>query len=304
METFLAVDFETANAQRASACALGWARFERGEEVDAGSLLIDPQIAYEAWDGFNIGLHGVQPADVRGAPTFAEVWDWIAPQASDHPLVAHNAAFDMGVVRSELFRADITPVPFRYPCSARLARQAWPDMLSVSLPIVAAALGIELDHHDPCSDAAASGRILIAAVHEIGAVTIGEALQSTSHQWGEVRGDLSWLAAASLPLKAANVSATTDEFNEDHALFGRVVVFTGALDCMTRREAFQVVANLGGQPGDGVTKHTNLLVCGDQDVAKLAAGHAMSHKLERAHALRAKGLDIELIGETEFRRML
>jgi DNA polymerase III subunit epsilon len=304
METFLAVDFETANAQRASACALGWARFERGQEIDTGSLLIDPRIADEDWDGFNVSLHGIEPADVRGASTFAEVWDWIAPRAVADPLVAHNAAFDMGVVRSELYRANITPAPFRYLCSARLARQAWPEMLSVSLPIVAAALGIELDHHDPCSDATASGRILMAAVHEMGAVTIGEALQRTSHQWGEVRGDLSWLAAGSLPLKAANVSATTDVFDEDHPLFGRVVVFTGALDCMTRREAFQVVANLGGEPGDGVTKHTNLLVCGDQDVRKLAAGHAMSHKLEKAHALRVQGLDIELIGETEFRRML
>lgn len=304
MEAFLAIDFETANAHRASACALGWARYEQGERVDSGSLLIDPQLADDEWDGFNISIHGIKPADVRGAPTFADVWGWIAPHAAAGPLIAHNAAFDLGVVRSELYRASITPESFRYLCSARLARAAWPEMLSVSLPIVASALDIPLDHHDPRSDAGAAGEILLAAVRAIGAGTIDGALHITNRQWGEVRGDLSWLAAGSLPLKATNVSPMTEGFDEDHPLFGRVVVFTGALDCMTRREAFQVVANLGGTPGDGVTKHTNILVCGDQDISKLAAGHEMSHKLEKAYQLRAKGVDIELIGETDFRRLL
>jgi DNA polymerase III epsilon subunit-like protein len=304
METFLAIDFETANARRASACALGWVLYEAGERVDAGSFLIDPQIADGEWDGFNIGIHGITPDAVRGARTFGDVWSWVAPHAAVGPLIAHNAAFDLGVVRAELLRARITPDPFKYLCSARLAREAWPEMLSVSLSVVAAALQIPLNHHDPASDASACGEILLAAVRAIGADTIDSALRLTSRQWGEVRGDLSWLAASALPLKAASVSASTEVFDEAHPLFGRVVVFTGALDCMTRREAFQVIANLGGKPGDGVTKHTNILVCGDQDISKLAAGHEMSHKFEKASRLREKGMDIELIGETEFRRLL
>jgi DNA polymerase-3 subunit epsilon len=304
VETFLAIDFETANAQRASACALGWVLYEGGERVDAGSFLIDPQIADDEWDGFNIGIHGITPNDVRGAPTFGDAWIWVAQQATVAPLIAHNAAFDLGVVRAELLRANIKPDPFKYLCSARLAREAWPEMLSVSLPVVAAALQIPLDHHNPASDASACGEILLAAVRAIGADTIDGALRVAGRQWGEVRGDLSWLAASTLPLKAANVSASTEVFDEAHPLFGRVVVFTGTLDCMTRREAFQVVANLGGKPGDGVTKHTNILVCGDQDISKLAAGHEMSHKLEKAYQLRAKGVDIELIGETDLRRLL
>jgi DNA polymerase-3 subunit epsilon len=100
------------------------------------------------------------------------------------------------------------------------------------------------------------------------------------------------------------MSANTSKFDENHPLFGRVVAFTGALDSMTRREAFQVVLNAGGQPADGVTKATNILVCGQQDLGKLTVGATMSHKLQQATNLRMKGLDIELIGEVDFLRLL
>ena len=189
-EGFLAIDFETANAQRGSACALGWAQFQDGRALDSGRLLINPQLPDKQWDSFNIAIHGIEPEDVRGAPTFTEVWSLIAPCTAAGPLVAHNASFDMSVLRAELARSGVAPAPFRYVCSARLSRAAWPEMLSVSLPIVADELGIELDHHNPCADATASGQILLAALEQIGVATIAEALKKTGRQWGEVRPDL------------------------------------------------------------------------------------------------------------------
>jgi DNA polymerase-3 subunit epsilon len=192
-EGFLAIDLETANAQRGTACALGWAQFQDGQALDSGRILIDPRISGEQWDSFNIRIHGIAPEDVRGAPTFADVWSLIEPYTATGPLVAHNASFDMSVLRAEFARSGVAPAPFRYVCSAELSRAAWPEMLSVSLPNVADHLGIELDHHNPCSDAAASGQILLAAVEQIGVPTIGEALEKTGRQWGEVRLDRGWI---------------------------------------------------------------------------------------------------------------
>ena len=188
-EGFLAIDLETANAGRGSACALGWAHFQDGHALDAGRILIDPRISVEQWDSFNIRIHGIAPEDVRGAATFADVWSVIEPYTATGPLVAHNASFDMSVLRAEFARSGVAPAPFRYVCSAGLSRAAWPKMLSVSLPVVADHLGIALDHHNPCSDATASGQILLAAVEQIGVSTIGEALEKTGRRWGEVRPD-------------------------------------------------------------------------------------------------------------------
>ena len=306
-DAFLAIDFETASSSRASACAVGWSRFENGAEAQSGTTLIDPGLEPGEWDGFNISIHGIEPADVVGAPSFAEVWEHVSGVSAGSPLVAHYAPFDIGVVRAELWRAGIQPVPFRYTCSAAMARAVWPEMLSVSLPIVAAELGIELNHHEAGSDARASGQVLLAGLDALGVDTIDEAFTATGgRRWGEVRSDLSWVGSTrdGHPLRAKQMSATRDDFDEDHPLYGQVVVFTGALHSMTRREAFQLVLNVGGQPGDGVTKHTNVLVVGEQDIHKLAAGQTMSSKQRKAADLRVKGLNIQLVGESDFLRML
>lgn len=305
METFVAIDFETATAQRDSACAIGWSKFVNGVETESGATFIDPKIDPYEWSGFNISIHGIQPEDVVGAPDFVEAWNHVCGVADGSPLVAHNASFDISVARAEMQRFGAQPTPFRYTCSAALARCAWPELLSVSLPIVADELDLDLDHHDPCSDARASAQVLVAAVSALDASSIEEAFGKTRRRWGEVNSDLTWSSGGSAnSLQAKDLSAHTDDFDADHPLYAQVVVFTGTLHSMTRREAFQQVLDIGGQPGDNVTKHTNLLVVGEQDINQLADGQAFSGKQRKAFDLRQKGLDIQLMGEVDFLRLL
>ena len=84
---------------------------------------------------------------------------------------------------------------------------------------------------------------------------------------------------------------------------GAAVVFTGTLESMVRRDAMQHVLDLGGHCTATVTKHTNLLVVGDQDFRKFTDGLSSS-KMKAAQRLRAAGGDIELIAEDDFLRML
>lgn len=60
----------------------------------------------------------------------------------------------------------------------------------------------------------------------------------------------------------------------------------------------------GGRPQDGVTKKTDFLVCGYQDLWKLAVGESRSRKLGRAEELHAEGQPIEILIERDFFRML
>lgn len=305
METFVAIDFETATAQRASACAIGWSKFDDGVQTQSGATLIDPRIAPDEWSGFNIHIHGIHPEDVVGAPDFIAAWNHVCDVAGGSPLAAHNASFDISVARAEMLRFGVQPTPFHYTCSAALARVAWPEMLSVSLQILADELDIDLDHHDAGSDANACGQILVAAVRELEVDSIEDAFAKTGRRWGEVSSDLTWSGGGPTGgLHAKDMAAHTDDFDRDHPLYGKVVVFTGTLHSMTRREAFQRVLDIGGQPGDGVTKHTNLLVVGEQDMSRLAEGQAFSGKQRKAFDFRQKGLDIQLMGEVDFLRLL
>lgn len=65
-----------------------------------------------------------------------------------------------------------------------------------------------------------------------------------------------------------SVAAETDDFDETNPLYGQFVVFTGTLSAMGRKEAFQIVANLGGHPEETITKKTNFLVVGSDEFSK------------------------------------
>ena len=93
-----------------------------------------------------------------------------------------------------------------------------------------------------------------------------------------------------------------DGIDENHIFFNKQVVFTGTL-CMPRKEAMQHVVNIGGQVNNGVTKKTNFLVLGVQDLRQLN-GKKKSSKVIKAESLIEKGQDLEIIDEDEFLRLI
>ena len=72
---------------------------------------------------------------------------------------------------------------------------------------------------------------------------------------------------------------------------------------MLRHDAAVAAANAGCQVDDGVTKHTTLLVVGDQDIRKLA-GHEKSSKHRKAEELINKGQRIRIVGESDFKSIV
>ncbi len=60
-------------------------------------------------------------------------------------------------------------------------------------------------------------------------------------------------------LRAKDIRASTDEFDCSNPLYEKVIVFTGTLEKMARKDAMQLVTNLGGINGDNVTKKQIIL---------------------------------------------
>jgi hypothetical protein len=69
----------------------------------------------------------------------------------------------------------------------------------------------------------------------------------------------------------------------DSSALKSCVAFTGRLACMTRIEAFEVVAQSGGMPSEAVTRRTKLLIVGELGWPLLDDGRP-SNKLSRATA--------------------
>ncbi|HEV7918142.1 MAG TPA: 3'-5' exonuclease [Solirubrobacterales bacterium] len=198
MDSFVAIDFET--ACWGVSCAVGIVHFENGEVVEQRYTLIDPGISQRRWDLRAINVHGITPADVIGQPTFADIWPELLHYASCYPFVAHNANFDMGVLRSELERFTLQSPSVRFGCSMALARSAWPRKHPESpenhkLNTLSSFLNISLDHHNALSDAVAAGMVTLAALDRLGHGSLSAAYSRAGMAWGEISPELDVLAA-------------------------------------------------------------------------------------------------------------
>ena len=139
--SFVAIDFETANSFRGSVCELGLVRVIDGIVDDSFAVLVKPHADHSHFDGINVSIHGIHPTDVLAAEEFDTLWPALESFIGDFPLVAHNAAFDIGALR-ELFALYAIEVPtIYYFCSLALSRRAL-DLVSFSLPFVAKNFGI------------------------------------------------------------------------------------------------------------------------------------------------------------------
>ena len=97
-------------------------------------------------------------------------------------------------------------------------------------------------------------------------------------------------------------------------LAGQLVVFTGKLSSLGRKDARALVARLGGQTADDVNAKTTMLVIGSEGFGEAAAASGFSlapvggaartehksHKLKRAEDLNAEGATIQIVPESEF----
>ena len=101
----------------------------------------------------------------------------------------------------------------------------------------------------------------------------------------------------------SKITSENDSFDETHPLYRKRCVFTGALERMSRLDAAQLVANVGGIPENNVTKKTNYLILGNNDYNPILRG-AKSGKQKKAEEYKLSGCDIEIIPESVFYEML
>ncbi|MDP3949497.1 3'-5' exonuclease [Microbacterium sp.] len=160
---FTAIDFETANSSPASACSVGLVRVRDGEVVATTGWLIRPPAGHDEFQHWNIKIHGIHPEDVRNAASWEEQFDRLCSFAGADVLVAHNAGFDMKVLRSASEVTGLECPPYRSLCSLQVARKTY-ELDSYRLPMAAAAAGFaEFSHHDALADARACAQIVIDA---------------------------------------------------------------------------------------------------------------------------------------------
>ncbi|MDN6202753.1 MAG: 3'-5' exoribonuclease [Micrococcaceae bacterium] len=323
---FTAIDFEPANGFRGSACSVGVTRVRDGGIVDEAYWLMRPPEGFDHFDPRNVQIHGITADMVATAPRFGEVFGELASFIGADTVVAHNAAFDLGVIRSALEVSELAGPAYDFACTVKLARKTY-SLQSYSLPFVAEAAGSPMEnHHDALADARACASIMIDIGHR-------HAVDSGSRAAGAARGAMGH-AAAYAPgdgLSKATVSARerlaagmlvpaqptwaggwpsegenpppNPGADPAHPLYGETVVFSGNLS-ITRQEAKNRAAENGATCASRVTRATTVLVVGDGFVPGDLHTTRLTTKVKHVLRLREAGRGISLLSEGEFLQLV
>ncbi|MDQ3100643.1 MAG: 3'-5' exonuclease [Bacteroidota bacterium] len=181
---FLALDFETATNQHDSPCELGIAVVRGGVVRELHNWLIKPKY-WPFFNPWNIAVHGIKPADVADAPGWDEIWSEVSSLIEGRIIVAHNAAFDMSVLRSTLASHRICHPKFQYFCSVGLSKKVWPGFPKYDLKSLCSHHRISLRHHRASHDAQATAELMIKALSGYPQLPVPALLQGLKVNIGE-----------------------------------------------------------------------------------------------------------------------
>jgi DNA polymerase-3 subunit epsilon len=280
---FVALDFETANADMSSICQLGLVHFKDGSLQEAWKTYVDPE---DFFDEINVSIHGIDETTVKGAPTLPDIASRIYSYLDGRIAVCHTH-FDQVAIHQACIKYGLRMPVCTWLDSARVSRRTWEQCAwsGYGLKSVCEILGYQFSQHDALEDAKAAAQILLAAIEKTGLDLNG------------------WLRRVEQPVDPSNFSANIyRDGNPEGALYGETVVFTGALD-LPRREAANMAAKIGCTVMNGVNKQTTILVVGDQDVKKLM-GHEKSSKHRKAEELIRKGQALRILRESDFKEVV
>jgi len=313
MQDFVALDFETANRQRASACEIALVRFKDGEPHEVFSTLLRPPDEVNYFE--NTWIHGITEQDCQNAPMFPDLLDQLIAFVGTNPIVCHNSGFDLSVLRQTLDAFGCPYPTVTYGCTLAFSRKAFredPGIVSFTLGRICGHLGIPFsESHRAEADASACGMVaaklltraecstLETAAQRLGVVlgNLGPDVDERCHARGSKRQLPEGWDEAVVQAHAKSLGVT--KLDPGGEFLGKSVVLTGELQSMTRREAEVLLEAVGATIKTSVSKKTDILIEGKQDPRKVGED-GVSTKHKKCMQLKAGGHDIEVLDEQMF----
>ena len=247
----------------------------------------DDHIATEYVDEFITSLTGITNELLTNAPIPQDVIPKLMNFISDDIIVGYNINIDINFLYDAAERTGNT-LKNDFVDVMRLARKLYPEMKHHRLKDMIEKFQIDIKNkHRALDDALATAKCLEKILQNIdetqGRNTFIKSFQKRSYNYRDYIAGL----------------VSKEDVDITNPIYGKTVVFTGALSSMTRKEALALVANLGGVPDNSVTAKTNFLVVGNEEFVS-SVKNGKTNKMLKADRLKEKGNDIETISENTF----
>lgn len=259
---------------------VGILKIRDGKVVDQYSQLIKPN---NAIDDFITYLTGITNKMLVNQPSIKEVEGEILDFLGDDIIVGHNTSFDIRFLNAS-FKETLKN---EYMDTMIFSRKIYPQLPHHRLSDLAKFLNLANNQHRALADCITTYQLY-------------ETIKSTMDERGLKLSDL-WQCHSSghpgIDIKA--IKPKSNEIDEDNFFYGKHVVFTGKLEKMLRKDAMQIIVDLGGILDKSVNKNTNYLILGNNDYNAVLHGEK-SNKHKKAEKLKMEGNDINIIDEFTF----
>lgn len=292
VDNYVVIDIETTGLDAAydDIIELSAVRFDNNIETARFSSLV-----YPGWNipSYITDLTGITNEMLKNAPTIATILPDFLNFLGDSILVGHNINFDINFIYDKAEKIGLE-LKNDYIDTLRFARKLLKELKNHRLVTVKEYFNVSSDsEHRALPDCLATQECYMKlkerAYTDFGTLSVfSDSFKKVSH-------------SRNFSLK--NIAPTSDNIDEDHIFYQKHCVFTGALEKMLRKDAAQLVVNIGGICDDGVTKKTNFLILGNNDYCK-SIKDGKSSKQKKAEELKLKGQDIEIISENTFYDLL
>ena len=207
---------------------IGILRVRNNEIVDCYDQLIKPNFDI---DDFITALTGITNDMLEGMPSIDSVKTDVLSFIGDDIILGHNTSFDMRFL-NEGFKEQLTN---RYMDTMQFARKLYPELKHHRLSDLTDYLGLHNNEHRALSDCVSTKELY-------------DAVKASMAEKNLAIEDL-WISSESHGGKGIDIKAikpTEAVIDEDGFFYNRHVVFTGKLEKMLRKDAMQLVVNLGG----------------------------------------------------------
>lgn len=288
---YICIDTETTGLEYefCDIIELAAARVVDGRITDTFSELVNP--GYNLPD-FITDLTGITNEMLSVAPKIGDVLPRFLDFCGDNIIVGHNVNFDVNFIS---YAAENLGKSFLndYIDTLRIARKLFPEKEHHRLFEVAQYCGVEQPQQHR---AVADVETTVACFEKMRALALTDRTEAEF---------VDLFKRHQIPIAAVmnDMQPRVCEFDDTHPFFGKRIVFTGALSRMTRKDAAQLVLDVGGIPADSMSKETNYLVIGNEDF-KSCVKNGKSTKMLKAEQMQKKGIDIQVISEDLFFEMI
>lgn len=258
--------------------------------IETFTTLVKPQ---NPISDFITNLTGITNDMVATAPSIKEVLPGLNSFIGDYIILGHCVYFDINFIH-DAYIYEFGNEKFSITNDSidllRLARRFMPGLENYKLSTIASNIGLDITgahrsefdcnithlSYQKCKE--------IANIHPDKDKLLKRRFQTTT-------------------FKASDIKRNSSEIDVSHPFYNMTCVFTGKLERFVRKEAMQVIVDIGGFCGDGVTRDTNFLILGDYDYCK-SIKDGKSSKYKKAEKLKSEGQEIEIISESVFYDMI